>query len=378
MAYLLASVVVTFLVASPLLAQAPNANDAKAGARKAKREATPKPLTREARLALIQRAQIWTPTDVSHMDLRAGPQGPGAFAANEMVVCDYVQEGKLSGSSRKFNCAISPNDVVKVRYAATNGEVQGAVLASRLMWALGFGADREYPVRVTCRGCSADPFAKREKMAGERIFDPATIERKPEGYELKTVDKETGWSWQELIYVDAARGGAPRPQRDALTLLAVLIQHTDSKPQQQRLWCLPGGLTGEGACDRPFLMIHDLGLTFGHGNFSNIKWRSSVNFNEWAAIPVWRDAAQCIAHMSRSYSGTLGDPKISEAGRAFLADLLIQLSDAQLHDLFDVARVETRRMKDDGSDVQTGVAAARWVEAFKRKRDEIATTRCPA
>jgi hypothetical protein len=81
--------------------------------------------------------------------------------------------------------------------------------------------------------------------------------------------------------------------------------------------------------------------------------------------------------MSRSYSGTLGDPKISEAGRAFLAGLLEQLSDQQLHDLFTVARVETRRLKEDGSDVESGASADLWVDAFKRKREEILTVRCP-
>jgi hypothetical protein len=31
------------------------------------------------RLAAIRHAQVWAPTDVASMDLRAGPQGPGAF-----------------------------------------------------------------------------------------------------------------------------------------------------------------------------------------------------------------------------------------------------------------------------------------------------------
>ena len=32
--------------------------------------------------------------------------------------------------------------------------------------------------------------------------------------------------------------GAPRAQRDALKLLAVFLQHTDRKPEQQRIVCL--------------------------------------------------------------------------------------------------------------------------------------------
>ena len=49
-----------------------------------------KQMTKEARLALLRKAQVWTATNVSEMDLKAGPQGQGAFPLNEMVTCDYV------------------------------------------------------------------------------------------------------------------------------------------------------------------------------------------------------------------------------------------------------------------------------------------------
>lgn len=307
------------------------------------------------------------------MDLRVGPDGGGAFPPGAVVTCDYVPT-KKDGHSKKFECSIDGKDVIKVRYGDDNGEVQGSVLASRLLWALGFGADRVYPAHVVCRGCSSDPWNEEKPTDGEQTFDPAAIERKPEGHVMKTVnDKDPGWSWQELSLVDAAKGGATLAQRDALTLLAVMIQHTDSKPEQQRLVCLPGGVNAEGWCDKPFLAVHDVGLTFGHGNLWNDAKRGSVNLGEWEGSPVWRDPAACIAHLSRSHTGTLGDPKISEEGRAFLAGLLQQLSDAQLHDLFEVSRVDRRR-----PDASTPPATVdEWVAAFKHKRDEIASNRCP-
>ena len=184
------------------------------------------------------------------MDLKAGPQGQGAFPLNEMVTCDYV-EAKSSGNSPKFDCAISPGDVVKVKYGKANGEVQAEVLSTRLLWALGFGADRMYPVRVTCRGCSTDPSNKRAPVSGEQFFDPAVIERKLTGHEIQTVNTP-GWTWQELDLVDETQGGAPRAQRDALKLLAVFIQHSDSKQQQQRLLCVP-----LGDADRRVHTVHD-------------------------------------------------------------------------------------------------------------------------
>jgi len=72
-------------------------------------------------------------------------------------------------------------------------------------------------------------------------------------------------------------------------------------------------------------------------------------------------------------TGTLHNPRISESGRAFLADLLNQLSDAQLHDLFDVARVDLRII-----DETPTASIDEWVAAFKDKRRQITDTRCPA
>ena len=332
-------------------------------------------LTPATRLDFIRRAQIWMPTDVPAMNLRVGPQGPGAFAPGAVVTCDYVEK-KMPGTSRKFACAISLDDVVKVRYGPDNGKVEGEVLASRLLWALGFGADRNYPVRVTCRGCAADPWVHHAKMPGRVVvFDLAMIERKPAGHEMRYKNRKAGWSWRELDVVDEEEGGAPLAQRDALKLLAVFLQHTDSKSVQQRLLCLPGGLTDRG-CQRPFLLVHDVGNTFGHANVFNRDAASSVNFDEWAKTPIWREAAACRAHLSKSATGTLDDPVISESGRRFLADLLVQLTDQQIRDLFEVAQVDRRSRKPHSSEPPASIDE--WVSAFKAKRGEIVNTRCPS
>ena len=74
-----------------------------------------------------------------------------------------------------------------------------------------------------------------------------------------------------------------------------------------------------------------------------------------------------MAQLQRSFSGTLDDPRISEAGRKFLADLLNQLSDQQIRDLFEVSRV-TRRDKTSTIDG--------WVNVFKQKRDDVSNRAC--
>jgi hypothetical protein len=329
-------------------------------------------LSREARLEFLRAAQVWIPGDVSERDIRKGPDIKGAFAPDELVECEFV-ETKPEGSSKKFYCKLADGAVVKVRYGEDNGEVEGSVIASRLLWALGFGADGDYPVRVFCRGCSDDPWVKRKKSTGDHQFDIATIELKAPGHEIHA--DPDGWSWMELAFVDPAKGGAPHNQTDALKLLAVLIQHTDNKTIQQRLHCLPGGLEEDGQCTKPFLIVHDVGLTFGHANYFNRNATSSVNFELWDKTPIWRDKAACIGHLAKSSTGTLGDPKISEAGRAFLAGLLDQLSDKQVHDLFEIGHVERRSRRIESSKPPAGVDE--WVHSFLRKRAEIDATHCP-
>ena len=86
--------------------------------------------------------------------------------------------------------------------------------------------------------------------------------------------------------------------------------------------------------------------------------------------------------MSKSRSagiraGTLGDdPQIGEAGRQFLANLLAQMTDQQLRDLFGVARVDRRSRKPNSAEPPASVDE--WVAAFKAKRDQIVNTRCPS
>ena len=305
------------------------------------------------------------------MNVRVGPRSHGSFAPEQTVECDYVNK-KLSGATPKFACKVD-GDEMKVRYGRTNGEVYAGVAATRLLWALGFGADLLYPVHVICRGCPIELDSDGPAAHDAMRFDVAAIERKMPGHEMETRE-ESGWAWPELDRVDAQRGGAPGAQRDALKLLAVLIQHTDSKADQQRLIC-PGdeGHKKDLAdCPKPFMMIHDLGQTFGTGNQFNRQAVGSVNLREWKNTPIWKDASRCVANLTQSQTGTLVDPRISEDGRQFLARLLMQLTERQLRDLFTVARF-TIRAQPDGR--QTTLDE--WVDAFEQKRQEIVSARCP-
>jgi hypothetical protein len=320
----------------------------------------------------VARAQVWRPTNIPSMDLKAGPTGPGAFPFRAEVECDYLDK-QLSGRSPKFACMATGNDELKVKFGGANGEVYGEVLASRLLWALGFGADHMYSVKVICRDCPVKLGGMVLENGEDRVFDPANIERKMPGAVIS--DK---WSWKELDGIDEEAGGASLAHRDALKLLAVFIQHSDTKPEQQRLICLGVDELAPGAeCERPFMFMQDLGVTFGRASRFNENTPSSVNFAGWSSTPVWTaSTGPCVGNLPKSFTGTLGDPVISEQGRQFLSGLLQQLSDAQIRDLFEAARV-TLRVRDPGNARSGFPTVDEWVAAFKQKRAEILDRRCP-
>jgi hypothetical protein len=335
-------------------------------------------LTPQERQEAIRRARVWSPTDIPSVDLKAGPDAKGAFASNEWVTCNYKETKQLSGHSPKFVCETSPGHEVKVKYGPRNAEVFGEVLSTRLFWALGFAADPMYPVRVRCHGCPKDPW-KGPEMAGDVAeFDPAAIERKLPGRPMET-RPDSGWRWSELEDIGPEAAPGARAQRDALKLLAAFVQHTDNKAANQRLLCPEGEELGRTGCRSPVLMVSDLGLTFGQAGGLLIKNKRSVSLVTWAQVPVWKDRARCVAQIKGSFTGSFSNPKIGEAGRAFLAGLLVQLTDAQLRDLFETARVKRRSSDPSGDPGKDGPPARvdEWVKAFKLKRAQIVDNRCP-
>ena len=154
------------------------------------------------------------------------------------------------------------------------------------------------------------------------------------------------------------------------------MQHTDTKPQQQRLLCLDDSMPGTTTtgtspttappattastaskppkttastgtptaatakptkaapsaaaveCKHPLMLLNDVGLTFGRANTFNDNTKGGMNLASWSKTPVWKHPKGCVGNLPKSMTGTLNDPVISEEGRQFLADLLMQLSDS--------------------------------------------------
>jgi hypothetical protein len=149
-------------------------------------------------LALSQ-AKVWRRTDPGAVDLGANPADRSGALSGDLVRCKYLSTG-AHGTTAKFACLLPDGEVVKVKYGHT-GEIHAEIAATRLLSALGFGADRMYLVpRLRCYGCVRTPFytvwaldfihardlvlrrvpddeyADFEWVAIERRFEGATIE----------------------------------------------------------------------------------------------------------------------------------------------------------------------------------------------------------
>lgn len=322
----------------------------------------PKPPEKEwaARNRALARARVLRdePFDVSKIDFAVDPNR-GAVDP-KLTVCKYKPD-EISGTTPKFDCVLENGDKVKVKYGYTK-EIPSEIATSRLLYALGFGADKVSRVeKVRCYGCPFQPFHtrslweligltefidKRVDYQRYRDFEGVSVERNLEGEPIE-VGKERGWGFYELKNIDPAQGGATRAEVDALRLMAVFLHHWDNKTSNQRLTCRNSKTPD---CAHPLAMIQDVGSDFGP---------KKVNLENWKSKPVWADPATCTVTMKwlPYKGGTFGDVQISDEGRRLLGDRLSQLSRRQIESLFANAG-----LKD----------VPQWVAAFENKVQQIA------
>ncbi|HUK24277.1 MAG TPA: hypothetical protein VLV49_06840 [Terriglobales bacterium] len=362
------------------------------------------------RLNAMHNAMLFTPRALADAAIIEGPaQSKKLFQLhfNDKVICDFEAPGaKMGGKTPKFSCKITrvesgdgtiqtltsemDEEPVKVKFGADDNEVYAEVVATRLMWALGYPADAWFPVRVECHGCPENVISG-SGPAATRTFDPATIVRKFSGHKMyEKGHEEQGWSWKELDRSNAR----PTYERDGLKLLAAFMKHSDNKPPQQRLSCNKVHVDQSSepfttACDGPVMLVQDVGATFGGGGWFTGNRSAKMNLEAWSSKKLWKSAGtqgspkQCQASLKKSLTAHdgLSNPVISEEGRRFDAGLMCQLSDRQIEELFRASRAAQmpEYHNHDGSfkpGVDEATVIRKWVEAFKQKREELAAARC--
>ena len=321
-------------------------------------------LSKQERHDALRRAQVWMEPQVPLELAELGRNPPYTVADGRELDCRF-EITRSSGMTAKFHCVLPDGRRVKVKYGKTNAETVTELAATRLLHALGFGADRVYAVpAVNCRGCPVYPYPRMpwlDALRGDadRVvrFEGTTVEVPYGGRPIESAMLE-GWGFDELRYVDPAAGGAPRADVDALRLMAVFLANWDNKYENQRLVGLDAA---EGPrCAKPFALMHDVGVSFG-------PWRLDVK--GWSSNPVWKDRATCTVSMKDlPFQGaTFGEVQISEPGRAKLARLLGMLSRAQLLKLFAGAGITEyeQHVNPESGDI------SQWVQAFEGRRAQI-------
>jgi hypothetical protein len=318
----------------------------------------------EERLETFTRAQVWMTPKVPIEEAVLGEERrPGTE-----VSCRFKITA-LGGTTPKFDCDVDSGDEIRVKYG--NGpEIPAEAAATRLLRALGFGADDISVVeKLRCHGCPKEPFSTMKMIEMTRAeplyrrlidyndyedFEWVAIERKYSARPIETAALE-GWAFHELDKVNPAKGGASRAHVDALRLIAVLLAHWDNKPENQRMVCLTDEWPEKTRCPRPFLLLQDVGATFGP---------TKVDLAEWQKVRMWEDRPACKVSMRElPYEGaTFGAAHVTEAGRLFAGKLLSRLSDRQLADLFTGARFDQRR-----GWFSAYRPVTEWVAAFKAK-----------
>ena len=327
-------------------------------------------LSADERDETLARAQVWRRPLVPVSEAYLGQDR----AAPRELDCTFKPNAP-SGTTPKFDCVTGDGEEIRIKYGL-GAEVPGEAAATRLLTALGFGADSITLIeRLRCFGCPKEPFTVMKLVATTRteslyehvinegsyeVFQWVALERRFPALAIEGTDGSEGWAFFELDKVESAEGGAPRSQVDALRLLAVFLAHWDNKAENQRLVCLSEHWAEGTRCPQPFLLLQDVGSTFGP---------RKVDLEDWERAVIWKDRVTCTITMRDLpvHGATFGETRVSEDGRQFLSGLLGELTDAQLADLFSGARFDQRR-----GPFASSSGVEEWVRVFKARRAAIA------
>lgn len=271
--------------------------------------------TAEGPLAKTQLAQLWQePDDVQSRDLFYGVGGkrfaPATGAPLKLKKDDYrVRIGRVH---RGYDVV----DANGVEWSVKLGsEAQTEVVASRLLWAIGF---HQVPVYYV-------PSWRLQGGTRDGHQDAARFRAK-----LPTLKKGDDWSWHENPFV-----GTP-PLR-GLFVFNVIINNWDLKSQQNAIYHAREPWPGPSR----WYVINDLG-----GSFGNTRWFFSGSKNDINDFEHERfiKGVDDQGNVEFYYRGGWREPHLSR--RVTVADVqwtcerLNRLTDAQWHDAFRAAGYE--------------------------------------
>lgn len=342
----------------------------------------------EERARVEKTAKVWRAPDQGYdpalgYNPASGPR-PGAPPVDANGVAKPINciakkdETPGAGTTPKFHCTVpgvKDEDGEEIRYKVKphfkgqarekrNGEIQGEFLSSRFSKYLGFFADDEWVADVNCPDCEKS-LNKGFQGAPWSPFQPAAgieLSLAP-GVDVNCNNKDAG-SLSEALQTLLANG-APRAEIDAFKLWLAFIDHGDTKTDNHKYACLDSKKVGNNRVCEPgqaVFYVSDMGSTFGYSSASEKK----ATLNGWRSKePIKVSGGVCTANAK-----SVGDTKISEAGRKLLADGLQRLLDAESQNqTITKVFVASRNAERDRSPQE-------WTDEFERKARMIIEARC--
>src|SRR6476659_4453564 len=345
--------------------------------------------TSEARAQAERTAKVWQAPDPGYDPVLGynpsdGPRN-GSPAVDEngrakpFSCVANKKEDEGTGTTPKFYCSMPgtvDGDGVPLRYKIKphfkgqsrdkrNGEIYGEFLSSRFSKALGFFADDEWVADVTCNDCEKSLNKKFQGTSFNPIQPAAGIELPlGSGIDVKCNNKDTGAlssSLEKLL-----NNGGNRAEIDEFKLWLAFIDHGDTKTDNQKYACLDSKKNDDGMrmCkrDQAVYYVSDMGATFGFSSASEKKARLA---NWKGKDPIKVEGGRC-----HTTAKSVGDTRISEAGRLLLADGLQRLLDAEKSDglITKVFRASRNAERDEAPEA--------WTAEFVRKARTIIDARC--
>jgi hypothetical protein len=313
--------------------------------------------------------------DLSDPKVVAGKDTRGAlYAAGDP---DHAHEIKADQFKIKYLVPAYPNQ--EHRY----NEVFTEVAAARLLWALGFPADHMYSARAAnCIGCSTDPFKDNQKANTASLRDTPVVFRVVAVERLLPMDSiapqhDETWSWTDAAALYDS--GWTREQRvgfDAYRLALGMLTYHNPLDSQNRLVCAEWkpGEQGTKVCQRPMILVQDLGSTFGKPGSLGANARG--DFTAWQSQRVFANPDRCELKYPLK-----GDRTVLEEARDLLVQRLDRLDRARVKAIFAAARfqmVDQRqlaRLRHSGAADVEDAALNEWTDVFMSRVAEIRTAR---
>lgn len=245
---------------------------------------------------------MWEPIAISEVDLKAGPGGEEMRP--DLSSITFIEE-QTGGFSKKYRIK---DGAGKVWVAKIGDEAQSETAAVRLVHALGYKTEINYLVPSLTIG-------------DKGTFTNVRLEARPED-----VKRGDTWSWKDNVFKGTR-------EFQALKIMMAFLNNWDMKEDNNVI--IKRG-------NRLEYTISDLGVSFGKtgSNGLPIFWRLGRSRNspeEYAEAEFIKKVkgGKITFNFNGKNDGSLGD--ITREDGRWLADLLVQLTDAQIQDAFRAA-----------------------------------------